>query len=196
MAESIGVRFMSMMEPPKMTETEIVALVAEAASWVDRMREQYRPLATWLDQPQKVKMRPFFPEELIERVRVADLSETDERLPYPPFYSRVRAGGSRLVPDAAHMTSIPFIDVVAFNQKPTDRTLFHALVHVTQFKILGVKQFMELYARGLNKKGIYILISLVEQAYQLDSRFTKDPFDCFSVAEEVQRWAQTGKYER
>ena len=49
------------MEPPRMTETEIVALVAEAASWVRQMREQYRPLATSLDQCQKTKMRPFFP---------------------------------------------------------------------------------------------------------------------------------------
>jgi hypothetical protein len=187
---------MSMMEPPKMTETEIVALVTEAASWVDQMREQYRPLATLLDQPQKVKMRPFFPEELLERVRLADLSETGDRLPYPPFYARVRAGGSRVVPDAAHLTSIPFIDVVAFGQKPTDRTLFHALVHVTQFRILGVERFMELYARGLNKKGSYVLISLVEQAYRLDSRFTNDPSDIFSVTEQVQHWAQSGRYER
>jgi hypothetical protein len=73
-------------------------------------------------QPQKVKMRPFFPEELLERVRVADLSATDERLPYPPFYSRVRAGGSRLVPDAAHVTSTPFIDVVAFNPSLREET--------------------------------------------------------------------------
>ena len=55
---------------------------------------------------------------------------------------------------------------------------------------------MELYARGLNKKGLYILISLVEQAYKLETRFTNDPSDTFSVAEEVQQWAQSGRYER
>jgi hypothetical protein len=185
-----------MMEPPKMSETEIAALVVEATSWLNQMREQYRPLATSLEQPQKTKMRPFFPAELLERVRVVDLSETGEHLPYPPFYSRVRAGGSRTVPDAAHMTSIPFIDLVAFNQKPTDRTLFHVLVHVTQFTILGVEQFVELYTRGLNKKGSYILISLVEQAYKLDTRFTRDPSDTFSVADEVQQWVHSGRYER
>jgi hypothetical protein len=185
-----------MMEPPKMTEAEIVALVAEAASWVNQMREHYRPLATSLSQPQKTKMRPFFPAKLLELVRVVDLSQTGERLPYPPFYSRVRAGGSRVVPDAAHMAFIPFIDLVAFGQKPTDRTLFNALVHVTQFTILGVERFMELYARGLNKKGSYIIISLEEQAYKLDTRFTQDPSDIFSVAEEVQQWAQSGRYER
>jgi hypothetical protein len=122
-----------MTEPPKMNQTEIVALVAEAASWVTQMREQYRPVATSLDEPQKTKMRPFFTSELLERVSVVDLSETGEQLPYPPFYSRVKAGGLRVVPDAAHMSSMPFIDLVVFGQKPTDRTLFHALVQVTQF---------------------------------------------------------------
>jgi len=185
-----------MTKPPKMTKTEMVTLVAEAAAWVNQMREQYRPVATSLAEPQKTKMRPFFPTELLERVRVVDLSETGEHLPYPPFYSRVKAGGSRLVPDAAHMDSIPFVDLVVFGQKPTDRTLFNALVHVTQFTILGVEQFMELYVRGLIKTGRYFLIPLEDHAYHLDTRFTKDPSDIFSVAEEVQQWAQGGRYAR
>jgi hypothetical protein len=185
-----------MTEPPKMTETEIVALAAEAASWVNQMREQYRPVATPLDESQKTKMRPFFPTELLERVRVIDLSATGEHLPYPPFYSRVKAGGLRDVPDAAHMSAIPFIDLVAFGQKPTDRTLFHALVQVAQFTILGVERFMELYVRGLSKKGRYFLISLEDHAYGLEARFTKDPSDPFSVAEEVRQWAESGRYGR
>jgi len=185
-----------MTEPPKMTETEIVALVAEAVSWVTQMREQYRPVATPLDDTQKTKMRPFFPTELVERVRVADLSETGTQLPYPPFYSRVKAGGLRDVPDAAHMSSIPFIDLVALGQKPTDRTLFHVLVHVTQFTILGLERFMELYARGLNKKGRYFLIPLEDHAFALEARFTKDPSDILSVAGEVHQWMQNGRYAR
>jgi hypothetical protein len=196
MPESTGARFMSMTEPPKMTKAEIVTLVAEAVSWVNQMREHYRPVATSLAEPQKAKMRPFFPTELLERVRVVDLSETGEYLPYPPFYSRVKAGGSRVVPDAVHMDSIPFVDLVAFGQKATDRTLFNALVHVTQFTILGVERFMELYVRGLNKSGRHYLISLEGHAYHLDTRFTKDPSDIFSVTEEVQQWAQSGRYER
>jgi hypothetical protein len=182
--------------PPKMTETEIAALVAEAVSWFTQMREHYRPVATSLDETQKPKMRPFFPTELLELVSMVDLSETGEHLPYPPFYSRVKAGGSRVVPDAAHMSFIPFIDLVAFGQRPTDRTLFHALVQVTQFTILGVERFMELYVRGLNKTGRHFLISLEDHAYRLDTRFTKDPSDIFSVAEEVQQWAQIGRYAR
>jgi hypothetical protein len=158
------------------------------------MREQFRPVSTPLSQPQKTKMQPFFPVDVLDRVRVADLSERGERLPYPPFYSRVRAGGSRVVPDATHLASIPFIDLVAFGQQPTDRTLFHALVHVTQFTVLGVERWMELYVRSLNDKGLYILIPLTEQAFKLDARFTKDPSDIFSVEKEIREWKKSGRY--
>jgi hypothetical protein len=43
---------------------------------------------------------------------------------------------------------------------------------------------MELYVRGLNKRGKYFLISLEDHTYGLEARFTKDPSDTFSVAEE------------
>ena len=108
----------------------------------------------------------------------------------------MKAGGLRDVPDAAHMSSIPFIDLVALGQKPTDRTLFHVLVHVTQFTILGLERFMELYARGLNKKGRYFLIPLEDHAFALEARFTKDPSDILSVAGEVHQWMQNGRYAR
>ena len=94
------------------------------------------------------------------------------------------------------MSSIPFIDLVALGQKPTDRTLFHALVQVTQFTILGVERFMETYVRELNKKRRHFLISLEDHAYRLDARFTKDPSDILSVAGEVQQWMQNGRYAR
>jgi hypothetical protein len=32
------------------------------------------------------------------------------------------------------------------------------------------------------------------QAYQLDARYTKNPADVFSVADEIQEWLRAGKY--
>jgi hypothetical protein len=185
-----------MVEPPKMSPAEVAALAAEAAAWVRRERERYRTSATPLNEAQQTAMRPFFPADILDRVLVVDLSARGERLPYPPFYSRVRAGGTRVVPDAAHLSAIPFIDLIAFGQKPTDRVLFHSLVQVTQFALLGVEQFMEFYARALNETGLYILVPMVEQAYQLDARYTRDPSDVYSVAEEIRQWEKSGRYGR
>lgn len=80
-----------------------------------------------------MKLRPFFPAEILDRLRIKHVALTGETIPYPPFYERVRAGGSRVVPDAAHMRAMPFMDVALFNREPTLRTVFHTLVHSHNF---------------------------------------------------------------
>src|SRR5579863_2364473 len=121
-------------EPPKFTQAELSGLIGEAVAWMQQQREKYHPLSSPLSEPAKIKLRPFFPAEILDRVRIKDVSSAGETIPYPPFYERVRAGGARVVPDAAHMTAIPFIDVALFNRQPTLRTIFHTLVHVTDRK--------------------------------------------------------------
>lgn len=98
-----------------------------------------------------------------------------EKTPYPPFYEKVHAGGSRVVPDAVHMTAISFIDVAVFNRKPSLRTVFHTLVHVAQYSAVGV--------------------NAEEQAYQLDARYIRDTTDVFSVEGEVSEWMLSGKFK-
>jgi hypothetical protein len=125
---------------------------------------------------------------------IEGLSKTGETIPYPPFYERVRAGGARVVPDAAHMTAIPFIDVALFNRQPTLRTVFHTLIHVTQFSIISLEKVMEGYFRALNESGLWMVVPYEEQAYQLDARYTKDPTDVFSVEAEIREWQRNGKF--
>lgn len=182
------------MEPPKFTPDELASLVVEAVAWVEQQREKYRPAGLPLTASQRAELEPFFSAETLDSLRVVDVSLTGETIPYPPFYERVRAGGSRVVPDAAHMTAIPFIDVAVFNRKPTLRTLFHALMHVTQFSVVGAHRFMEGYFRVLNESGLWMVVPFEEQAYQLDGRYTKNPGDVFSVDEEVRAWQRNGRY--
>ena len=182
------------MEPPKFTPDELATLVVEALAWVHQQRERYRPAGLPLTAAQRSELQPFFGIEILDNWRIVDVSLTGEAIPYPPFYERVRAGGSRVVPDAAHMTAIPFIDVAVFNRKPTMRTLFHTLVHVTQFSIVGMRRFMEGYFRVLNESGLWMVVPFEEQAYQLDGRYTKNPAEVFSVEEEVRAWERTGRY--
>jgi hypothetical protein len=115
---------------------------------------------------------PFFLPENLDRLRIVDISQTGETIPYPPFYERVRAGGARVVPDAAHMTAIPFIDVAVFNREPTLRTIFHTLVHVVQFSLVGLETVMKGYFKALDESGLWIVVPYEEQAYGLDGRFT------------------------
>jgi hypothetical protein len=182
------------MEPPKFTQPELTALISEAAAWLQQQREKYRPSAIPLTPDQTAALQPFFPSAILSNSRMLDVSQTGETIPYPPFYARVRAGGSRVVPEAAHMTAMPFLDVTVFNRAPTLRTLFHNLVHVAQFSVLGAERVMESYFHVLNESGLWMVAPVEEQAYQLDTRYTKDPTDVFSVADEIQEWLRSGKY--
>lgn len=182
------------MEPPKFTQAEMAGLIAEAVAWMQQQRDKFHPLSKPLSEPEKIKLRPFFPGEILDRLRIKHVSATGESIPYPPFYERVRAGGARVVPDAAHMTAIPFVDVALFNREPTLRTIFHTLVHVTQFTVLGLEKVMAGYFKALNESGLWMVVPYEEQAYRMDARYTKDPEDVFSVEAEVREWLRSGKF--
>src|SRR5580693_2165381 len=156
------------MEPPKFTQSELTALIAEAVAWLQQQREKYRHSAIALTPDQTAALQPFFTSDILTSLRILDISQTGETIPYPPFYERVRAGGSRVVPDATHMTAIPFIDVALFNREPTLRTVFHTLVHVTQFSVVGLERVMAGYFQALNESGLWMVVPYEEQAYTLD----------------------------
>ncbi len=182
------------MDTGKFTPAELTALTSEAVLWLNQQREKFIPLGTSLSESQRKSLLPFFSAEILDRVRIVNLAQTSETIPYPPFYERVRAGGSRLVPDSAHMAAIPFIDVTVFNKEPTLRTIFHALVHVAQFTLVGVEKCMEVYFRVLNDSGLWLVVPFEEQAYQMDARYTRDPADYFSVEAEIREWLRSGRY--
>lgn len=182
------------MEPPKFTHAELSGLIGEAVAWMQQQRDKYHPLSDPLSEVEKVKLRPFFPAEILDDLRIRDVSATGETIPYPPFYERVRAGGARVVPDAAHMTAIPFMDVALFNRQPTLRTVFHTLVHVTQFSVVGLERVMRGYFQALNESGLWMVVPFEEQAYKMDARFTTNPSDYFSVEAELREWLRDGKF--
>jgi hypothetical protein len=182
-------------EPSKFSPSELHALIAEAEAWLKQQRDAYHPRSQPLDLIQRRAMVPFFPADIIEKFRIMDISDGRESMPYPPFYERVRAGGFRMVPDAAHVTAIPFMEVAVFNREPTLRTIFHNLVHVAQYSLLGVKKVMFGYFSVLNDSGVWIVAPAEEQAYQLDARYTKDPAQIFSVEQEIKEWVRTGRYD-
>ena len=81
---------------------ELDSLIGEAVAWLNKQREAYLPSSIPLDDHQKSELNPFFPHEVLERARILDLSQSNETIPYPPFYEKVRAGGNRVLPDATH----------------------------------------------------------------------------------------------
>jgi hypothetical protein len=72
--------------------------------------------------------------------------------------------------------------------------LFHELVHVEQYRQLGIPRFAELYVRGFLSGGGYEGVPLEINAYDLGGRFERSPLARFSVADEVGAWIRGGRF--
>lgn len=129
--------------------------------------------------------------EVLDNVRVLVLQ--GERVPNPDFYPMLRGLGFNNLPDQSAMGAITFRDVVASHEPFSDGLLFHELVHVEQYRQLGVPGFSELYVRGFLNGGSYEAIPLEVNAYSLEDRFRRDPRRVFSVQAEVTQWLAEGR---
>jgi hypothetical protein len=68
------------------------------------------------------------------------------------------------------------------------RLLFHEMVHVVQYEILGFDPFIDRYLRGWAAVGYrYRAIPLEEDAYAIEAMFTGGLQGSFSVRQEVER---------
>jgi len=114
----------------------------------------------------------------------------DSRVQNPGFYPQLFQIGFRNLPDFRLMAAITFGDVVVAHQPFTHCLLFHELVHVEQYRQLGIPQFSGLYVRGFLSGGGYDGIPLERNAYALGARFEGNPHQQFSVRDDVTEWVR------
>ena len=171
------------------------AQIDQAIEWLTRylceQRERYSPLATPLSNLCKARMWPYFSAELLDRIRIIELRGTPVRV--PDFFAKVRALGFE-PPEIAHMDSLTFLDIIAFNQRMTERALVHALVHSVQMETLGLERYGELWVQGFLKTKTHFTVPLEVHAFSLSSRFLRPTMEKFSVEDEVLRWVTDGRY--
>jgi hypothetical protein len=117
-----------------------------------------------------------------------------ERVANPDFYPMLRSLGFNNLPDQSAMAAITFCDVVVSHEPFSNGLLFHELVHVEQYRQLGIPRFSELYVRGFLNGGSYEAIPLEVNAYTLGGRFEQNPANRFSVADEAGRWIAEGRF--
>jgi hypothetical protein len=174
------------MAMPHLTTEQIAQLSALVAQYITTQRDKYAPHAIPLSAQQKANMAGFFSPDLLDRTRLLVLS--GERVVNPDFYPMLRSMGFDNLPDQSTMGAITFSDIVVSHGPFTDGLMFHELVHVEQYRQLGVPGFSELYVRGFLNGGGYDGIPLERNAYMLGARYEKDTPRHFSVADEVSAW--------
>jgi hypothetical protein len=166
--------------------------VQRVAAYLRQQREHYGTAARPIGQDHKARMWPYFSPELLEQVRMVELE--GERVPSPAFYAEARAQGFDNLPELTHMDSLTFVDVVVFNEKPGERSLFHALVHAVQFQILGVERYTELFVQGFLRTKAHFTVPLEGHAFSLTSQFMRPSPEKFSVEDQVLRWIIDDRY--
>ena len=169
--------------------------VAQATNWLatylQQQRDHYFSIALPLASQVKALMWPHFSHELLDLVRAIELKGA--RVPAPEFFAHVRALGFD-PPELTHMDSVTFVDVVAFNQRLSERALFHALIHAVQVQLLGVQRYAELWVKGFIRTRTHFTVPLEVHAFTLASKFLRPMTEKFSVEDHVRRWIADGRY--
>ena len=176
---------------PKLTSDQVAQVSELVAGYISAQREKYAPRAVALSAQERAPLEPFFAREVIDSVRVHVLR--GERVQNPEFYPMLRGLGFKNLPDQSAMGAITFSDVVVSHEPFSVGLLFHELVHVEQYRQLGIPRFSELYVRGFLNGGGYEAIPLEVNAYSLEDRFRRDPRRGFSVQTEVANWLADGR---
>jgi hypothetical protein len=153
-----------------------------AARYIAHHRRRLIPRAAPMRDDLVTSLRGFFPDEVLSQTLLVQAT-----MPEPLLYPLVRLFRIKGMLEMSSIGAITLMDVVAYPDELDDSTLFHELVHVVQYRVLGLKKFALLYVRGFLENGGYDGIPLERQAYELGERFDTRPERIFSVEEDVIR---------
>jgi hypothetical protein len=157
------------------------------ARYIARHRKRLVPGSQPISTRDREAFSGFFSPSILEETRVVRAS-----VPNPKFYSLVRLLGSEGVLEMSAIGAITLVDLIAYADRMNRSTLFHELVHVVQYQVLGLWRFADLYVRGFVNHGGYDGIPLERQAHELEERFRRSPKRVFSVEEDVICRMKTG----
>ena len=146
-------------------------ILRAARAWVRSRRDRYHPRGLPIAELDVAWLSAWFDPRLLARVRVCRA-----RLPVPHF-AGITYGDTILIDPGA-----------AGSGHPWRRLLFHELVHVVQYEVLGLDRFVNRYLREWAAAGFhYRAIALEQDAYAIEAMFTAEPGRPFPVREEVER---------
>ena len=177
---------------PEVNSAQIAQGVKWLSSFLQAQRNRYFPSSGPLSNQQQARMWPYFSSTLLDKVRIVELQGA--RVAIPDFFAKARALGFDNLPEISHMDSLTFLDVVAFNEKLTERALFHALVHTIQIEVLGLERYAELWVCSFVKTRAHFTVPLEVHAFSLASKFARTTPEKFSVEDHVLHWVQQERY--
>lgn len=163
-------------------------LIQEGTRWVQSQRDAHRPVARPLDDREVDALERFFGPAIMNLASLRVVPHISN----PPFYPVLLASGIPVI-DFSQGSGITFIDTILISAESTLpgpvplSLVFHELVHVVQYDLVGVDEFVSRYVKGWFARGPYAAIPIERQAYDLQARYEVNPTIGFSVEAYVRR---------
>jgi len=172
----------------------VPVVAGKVHDWIQSQRAEHLPVARALTSRERMTLSAHFAEETLAQARTARV----ERVPSPPFFGGILKQlefiGKRVHFNFSTAAGITFGECVLIVDPgvPID-LLFHEMVHVEQYRILGVKEFARAYVQGIvDSDFIYEKIPLEAIAFGMTARFTAG--EAVSVSAELPGWMRKQGY--
>ena len=152
-------------------DEELNYLVVEGIKWVQSQRDSLRPTGAELAPKLKNLYSKYFSNSVLDVARLSII----EVIPNPPFFANL----PQIPFDFQVMDGITYDDTILITESSARGSdvaplVFHELVHVVQYRVLGVEEFIRQYVQGWAENGRdYFAIPLEVEAYSLQERFEK-----------------------
>jgi hypothetical protein len=150
---------------PPLADLVVDIVAVPVARYISWQRDRLGPRAGALSGEARDRLRDYFSDQVLDSTRLA----LNEWLLVSPS-----------------VAAITFDNVIAAKRYPFIELLFHELVHVVQFRQLGVREFSRRYVAGYASCRSYRRIPLEVCAFSLEDRFLRG--DRFDVEREVANW--------
>jgi hypothetical protein len=152
--------------------------------FLQQRRQHYARVGHPLSTRHKDMLWPYFSPGLLSEVRLVELR--GDCLANLEVFEK--AGAQDFTPPRiAQMGALTFIDVVVFSHEIDEESLFHALVHAVQIRVLGLRRYAELLVQSFIQTNAQSSGPLEIHAFSLTSRFLC-PAERFCVEDHVLRW--------
>ena len=173
--------------------------VRQAAVWIRTQRERLRPRARPLSAAERAAFAPHLPAIVLRSARIIVVPSVTR----PPAAGAPRDLRLNRLLDFADLQAITFADTIAMSRAgmpPPEQVmplLFHELVHVVQYRQLGVVRFVRRYLEGWAASGHdYGRIPLERQAFDLEKRLARRPHRSIPVDTLVRQLAGSDRPAR
>ena len=151
--------------------------IQEARQWIRDQRHTLRPHGDELYPDLRSAFADYFEESILREARLCYAPT----IPNPSFYAKLEQRGKPIPQDLdfRRMGGITFDDtilIVEGGQSDPEFVplVFHELVHVVQYKKLGIDEFVTQYLNGWERHNHdYLSIPLESEAYRLQRIFER-----------------------